>query len=94
MPKVEWSSPDAQSIVLYGKRNDLTRDCYPIYVNAFGYLQVSDQYGMQIPAHDTQVIDESNPTYTTITFSYSGSTVGLKTIGIVGSVTTVNLTLV
>jgi len=91
MPKKEWGSPDAQTIVIYGKRSDSGDVCYPIFVTPSGYLQVSDQSGMSIPYHDQQVITET-PTLTTIAFSLSGSTVATKTILVVGSVTTITLT--
>jgi hypothetical protein len=91
MPKKEWGSPDAQTIVIYGKRTDDTSICYPVFVNAHGSLQVSDQSGMSVPYHDTQVITET-PTLTTIVFSLSGSTVATKTILVVGSTTTITLT--
>lgn len=93
MPKKEWSGPDAQTIVIYGKRTDANDICYPIFANAAGALQVSDQTGMYVPYHDKQVIDESNPTYTTITLSYSSSTVAIKTIAVANSITTITLTL-
>ena len=91
MPKKEWGGPDAQKIVIYGKRTDDTDICYPIFVTNNGYLQVSDQTGLTVPYHDTQVITET-PTLTTIVFSLSGSTIATKTILVVGSVTTITLT--
>jgi len=91
MPKKEWGGPDAQKIVIYGKRTDDTDVCWPVFVNEAGYLQVSDQSGMSIPYHDRQVIEET-PTLTTITFSLSGATVATKTILVVGSTTTITIT--
>ena len=87
----EWGTGDAQKIVIYGKRDNSTSICYPVFVTNSGYLQVSDQTGMSVPYHDKQEITES-PTLTTIVFSLSGSTVATKTILVVGSVTTISLT--
>lgn len=45
-----------------------------------------------IPAYDTQVIDESAaPTTTTITYTLAGVTVAVKTITVSGTTTTITI---
>lgn len=92
MPKKEWHSLDAQCAVLYGKKTDANDICYPIFVNEAGALQVSDQNGMVLPYHNSQVIDETDSNNVTITYKLDGTTVGTKTIAIVGSITTITIT--
>lgn len=55
----------------------------------FPYTQLPDSFN--IPAHDTQVVDETNPNSVTVTYKKSGVTVAVKTIAISGSVTTISV---
>lgn len=49
-------------------------------------------YGMPIPPHDEQVIDESAaPTTTTITYKLAGVTKMVKTITVSGTTTTITV---
>lgn len=47
--------------------------------------------GMEIPAHDTKVIDETDPNNITITYKLDDVTVATKTIAVSGAVTTISI---
>jgi len=45
----------------------------------------------EIPPHDTQIIDETDPNNVIITYKKSGATVATKTINVVGLITTISV---
>lgn len=47
--------------------------------------------GMRIPPHDSMVVDETNQALITITYSLGLNVVAVKTVAIVGAVTTVTV---
>lgn len=79
--KRTWSTEDAAPIVLHALRSRDSDVAYPL---------IDD--GMKIPAHDQQVIDESDANNITITYKLDGVTVATKTIVIDGTTTTITLT--
>ena len=48
--------------------------------------------GFQIPAYDSQVIDEADPNNVTITYSLNSNTVATKLIAVSGTTTTITIT--
>lgn len=48
--------------------------------------------GFQIPAHDTEIIDETDPNHIVITYKLKGQTVAIKDIVIDGAITTISVT--
>ena len=91
MPKQEFPNLDAQPVVLYGKQTDSNNTAFPVTIGPHGEVLVN--YGnLIIPIHDTQIIDTTNPTTSTITYKLQGVEVGVKTISVAGSVTTITIT--
>ena len=88
--KTEYSAVDANPVVLYTKKDADSPAAYPLLASAFGTLHVST--GLGTPAHDQQVIDETDPNNVVITYKKNGVTVGTKTIVIAGSITTITVT--
>jgi hypothetical protein len=91
--KKVFSATDAAPSVLYAKRTASSEQSYPILISSDGAFYTIDDHGMVLPRHDTQVIDE-NGSNATITYSYTGSTVGVKTIVVSGTRTTISMTYV
>jgi hypothetical protein len=90
--KKVYSASDAQPAVLYAKRNEASELSYPILQTTDGALYIVDDTGMLIPKHDEQVIEESGaPATTTITYKLSSVTVGVKTISVTGTTTTISI---
>ncbi len=88
--KKVYSATDAQPVVLYAKQTASEEKAYPLISSAVGGLLIHT--GFAIPAHDTQVIDESAaPATTVITYKLSGVTVATKTITISGTLTTITV---
>lgn len=63
------------------------------YMSAQRNLDSENFYkkGMDIPYHNSQVIDESDPDNVSITYKLNGTTVATKTIAKAGSVTTITV---
>ena len=63
------------------------------YVAAQKKLDAENFYkkGMEIPYHNSQVIDEADPDNVTITYKLDGTTVATKTIAKVGTTTTITV---
>jgi hypothetical protein len=89
--KREFSAIDAQQVILYGKLDGNSTTAYPIIAASSGGLLINN--GLMIPLHDTQVIDESLPSFTTITMKLNNVTVGIKTIAVTGTTTTIQVVL-
>ncbi len=87
--KKVYSASDAQPVVLYAKQDASTEQAYPLIASASGGLLIHT--GFAIPAHDQQVIDESNPNNIVITYKLNGSVVATKTIQISGTTTTITV---
>lgn len=63
------------------------------YMTAQRNLTAENLYkkGMEIPYHNSQVIDETDPDNVTITYKLDGTTVATKTIAVSGAVTTITV---
>ena len=91
-------SDDDELMIYYDKIPDpATEAKQDTQITALGLVAteetLKDIQGFQIPAYDTQVIDESlAPTTTTITYKLSGVTVATKTIGVSETTTTISVT--
>jgi hypothetical protein len=84
-----YSASDVAPSALYAKRTIDEEQVYPVLVSELGGLLVTQ--GMSVPAHDQQVIDESDPNNVTITYKLSGSIVATKTISVSGTTTTITV---
>lgn len=63
-------------------------------VNSSGIIDaINGLNDFSIPKYDTQVIDEADPDNVTITYKKNGSDVAVKTISVVGTTTTISVTL-
>jgi len=90
--KREFSTSDANPVVLYAKWDGDSPAAYPLLASGFGTLHVST--GMGVPAHNQQVINEADPNNVIITYNQSSSTivpVAIKYIVVSGTTTTINV---
>ena len=87
--KKEFSALDAHPTILYAKRASDSDRAYPVLATSSGSLSIS--VWLTVPTHDQQVIDETDPNNIIITYKLLGATVGTKTIGISGAVTTITV---
>lgn len=90
--KREFSTYDAAVAVIYGKKNADDTIAYPILLSPSAQISVTT--GLAVPAHDQQIIDESDPNNVVITYKLSGATVATKTIAVSGTTTTITMTYV
>lgn len=78
--KKVFSATDVASVVLYAKNDPASELAYPVTLGLFG---------MNLPAHDQMVIDESASPNVTITYKLDGTAVATKTIVVSGSTTAI-----